>query len=63
MINHSKASLAIVEAISEQISDLTFHHHYHVLYDIPLPENPVYLEIGCYGGGSSCLMDKNLTSK
>lgn len=63
MINHSMHSLEIVKTISEQISNLTFHHHYHVLYDIPLPEHAVYLEIGCYGGGSSCLMLQRSNTK
>lgn len=52
----SKESLELLQNISEQISDMTFHHHYHVLYDVPLPNNPIYLEIGCYAGGSACLM-------
>lgn len=56
MINHTKQSLEIAQKITNDISNMTFHHHYHVLYDIPLPPNPVYLEIGCYAGGSSCLM-------
>jgi len=55
-MKHTKQSLDLVQFISEQINDQTFHHHYHILYDILLPENPVYLEIGCYAGGSSCLM-------
>jgi predicted O-methyltransferase YrrM len=36
------------------------HHHYHILYDIAstYPENQLitYVEIGCYAGGSACLM-------
>jgi predicted O-methyltransferase YrrM len=36
------------------------HHHYHILYDIATtyPENQtiIYVEIGCYAGGSACLM-------
>lgn len=56
MFNPSEYSLNLLQKISEEISEQTFHHHYHILYDIPLPPNPVYLEIGCYAGGSACLM-------
>lgn len=37
----------------------TFHHHYHILYDIADSINKKevnYVEIGCYAGGSACLM-------
>lgn len=57
MIQVTQHSLALVKHISENIADKTFHHHYHILYDLPVQrENPVYVEIGCYAGGSACLM-------
>lgn len=37
----------------------TFHHHYHVLFDIAKQVNKKeinYVEIGCYACGSACLM-------
>ena len=37
----------------------TFHHHYHIIYDIAdsiSKEEINYVEIGCYAGGSACLM-------
>ena len=37
----------------------TFHHHYHVIYDIAetFDDKKInYVEIGTYAGGSSCLM-------
>lgn len=37
----------------------TFHHHYHILYDIAesIGKKEInYVEIGCYAGGSACLM-------
>lgn len=53
-------SLEITREISERINNQTFHHHYHVLFDIAntYPDSyPLeYLEIGCYAGGSACLM-------
>lgn len=57
MINVSQQSLSLVRNISDNISNKTFHHHYHILYDLPLHrEHSVYVEIGCYAGGSACLM-------
>ena len=54
---HTAKSLEIVERISSEIQEQTFHHHYHILYDVPVHrKNPVYVEIGCYAGGSACLM-------
>lgn len=56
----SKESLIIVEEISKKINNKTFHHHYHILYDIANTYSKnykiTYLEIGCYAGGSACLM-------
>lgn len=54
----TKKSLSLTREISDNIDNKTFHHHYHILYDIPFvdKDKPVYLEIGCYAGGSSILM-------
>jgi predicted O-methyltransferase YrrM/uncharacterized protein YifN (PemK superfamily) len=60
MIQATQQSLDLVHEISRHINDQTFHHHYHVLYDIAntfAREHSIdYLEIGCYAGGSACLM-------
>lgn len=60
MFKVSKESLDLVEKISDQINNQTFHHHYHILYDIAKSYSDDYiinyLEIGCYAGGSACLM-------
>jgi predicted O-methyltransferase YrrM len=57
---YTQTSLNEVEAISKQINNQTFHHHYHILYDIAKSYPPNYtlnyVEIGCYAGGSACLM-------
>ncbi len=56
----TKESLDILLNISSKIEDRTFHHHYHILYDIaktfPADYLLTYLEIGCFAGGSACLM-------
>lgn len=56
----TKNSLNILQKINEIIDNKTFHHHYHILYDIansyPNTKQLIYLEIGCYAGGSSGLM-------
>lgn len=56
MITHSKESLVLLDYISKTVK--TFHHHFHVLYDIAsLFEGTInYVEIGCYAGASACLM-------
>lgn len=56
MITHSRKSLELLDNISKTVK--TFHHHFHVLYDIAsLFEGPInYVEIGCYDGASACLM-------
>jgi predicted O-methyltransferase YrrM len=60
MFKVTKESLEIVRKISDEINNQTFHHHYHILYDIAnsydSSYNLNYLEIGCYAGGSACLM-------
>jgi cephalosporin hydroxylase len=57
---YTQTSLIEVENISNQINNQTFHHHYHILYDIanayPIDYILNYVEIGCYAGGSACLM-------
>jgi cephalosporin hydroxylase len=53
-------SLRLTEKISNEMDGKTFHHHYHILYDIvnlyPVDYNLTYVEIGCYAGGSACLV-------
>jgi predicted O-methyltransferase YrrM len=66
----SQKSIDILLDISNQINNQTFHHHYHILYDIANTFNSEYninyLEIGCYAGGSACLLlqrpNTNVTS-
>lgn len=56
----TKESLDIVEKITKQVP--SFHHHYHILYDLSklIEKNIInYLEIGCYSGASSILMLHN----
>lgn len=59
-LNYTKHSLDTVIEISNKINNQTFHHHYHILYDIgntyPTEYSLNYVEIGCYAGGSACLM-------
>jgi len=50
-----------LELLNEIVSTgvQTFHHHYHILYDIAssIKKDEInYVEIGCYAGGSACLM-------
>jgi predicted O-methyltransferase YrrM len=56
----TEESLKITENISNVIDNKTFHHQYHILYDIAKTYNDNeiinYVEIGCYGGGSACLL-------
>lgn len=67
MIKITKESLSLTRIISDEISNQTFHHQYHILYDIsnfyPQDKPIIYVEIGCYAGGSACLMiqRKNIT--
>lgn len=58
MITHSQHSLDLIADISKTVR--TFHHHFHVLYDIAsLYEGKInYVEIGCYAGASACLMSQ-----
>lgn len=59
-MKYTKESLDITKKISENINNQTFHHHYHILLDIANTYNKnyevVYVEIGCYAGGSACLL-------
>jgi len=59
-MNHTNSSLSLTQTISSKINDQTFHHHYYILYDIastyPADYEVKYVEIGCYAGGSACLM-------
>ena len=52
-------SLRIVGATAALMAGTTFHHHYHVLYDLRTilgAEEMTYLEIGSFCGGSLALM-------
>lgn len=52
-------SKAIVENIARTMQGRTFHHHYHLLYDLRTllgPGKKTYTEIGTFHGGSACLM-------
>lgn len=59
-MKHTNESLILTRYISDSINNQTMHHHYHILYDIantyPKDTNITYVEIGCYAGGSACLM-------
>lgn len=57
IIQPSIESVNIVKKISESVK--TFHHHYHILFDIAKlygDDLINYVEIGTFFGGSSCLM-------
>lgn len=52
--------------ISKNMHGKTFHHHYHIIYDIiSLIDKPeiTYTEIGTYYGGSVCLVLSHDTDK
>ncbi len=52
-------SVNIVKKISNEMYGNTFHHHYHILYDIRTllgNTKKIYTEIGTYCGGSCALM-------
>jgi len=49
----------IVKNICKTMTGTTFHHHYHILYDIRTllgETNKIYTEIGTYCGGSTSLL-------
>jgi predicted O-methyltransferase YrrM len=59
----TQKSLDMVRQISSNMP--TFHHHYHILFDIAeiFNDNKInYVEIGAYAGGSSCLMLQRLNT-
>ena len=60
MTSPTNYSLTLTRKISDAINNQTFHHHYHILFDIAAtyPDEYLlnYLEIGCYAGGSACLL-------
>ena len=61
-MTHTEESLDITRRISNEMYGKTFHHHYHILYDIiktyPDDYNLNYEEVGCYAGGSACLVSQ-----
>jgi hypothetical protein len=60
MILHSKESSELTAMVAQTINNETFHLEYSILFDIantyPADKKLTYLEIGCYAGGSACLM-------
>jgi predicted O-methyltransferase YrrM len=58
----TKESLNLTQKISDSMDGSTFHHHYYILYDIinlfPQDQEINYVEIGCYAGGSACLVSQ-----
>jgi predicted O-methyltransferase YrrM len=55
----TKISLDILQHISNNMLGNTFHHHFHILYDLrsSISKEVInYVEIGAYCGASSCLM-------
>jgi predicted O-methyltransferase YrrM len=55
----TQTSVDLVKHISNNMESHTFHHHFHILYDIrtSLGNRPInYLEIGAFAGASACLM-------
>jgi predicted O-methyltransferase YrrM len=59
-IKKTKESDELTAKVAAAINNETFHLEYSILYDIaqtyPANRHLVYLEIGCYAGGSACLM-------
>jgi len=55
-ITPTTEAISLTTDISKSVK--TFHHHFHILYDIArLFEGEInYVEIGCYAGASACLM-------
>jgi len=55
----TKTSLDLTQYISDNMLEFTFHHHFHILYDLRSSINKEvvnYVEIGAFCGASSCLM-------
>jgi hypothetical protein len=62
-IKITQLSLDMVRQIANDVA--TFHHHYHILFDIAntFGDKKInYVEIGAYAGGSSCLMLQRLNT-
>jgi predicted O-methyltransferase YrrM len=62
-IKITQHSLDMVRQIANDVA--TFHHHYHILFDIAntFGDKKInYVEIGAYAGGSSCLMLQRLNT-
>jgi len=62
-IKITQHSLNMVRQIANDVA--TFHHHYHILFDIATTFDDKkinYVEIGSYAGGSSCLMLQRLNT-
>jgi predicted O-methyltransferase YrrM len=61
-MKHTKKSLEITQKISNEMEGKTFHHHYHILYDLvnlfDIDHIVNYVEIGCYAGASACLVSQ-----
>jgi predicted O-methyltransferase YrrM len=59
-MQYTEKSLRLTREISNKIKEQTFHHHYHILYDLVSSYKEEilvsYVEIGCYAGGSACLV-------
>jgi len=61
IINEIKLSDSdkLVKYISDNMYGKTFHHHYHILYDLRTllgNTKKIYTEIGTYCGASACLL-------
>jgi hypothetical protein len=52
----TEKSLELLRHISANMQGSTFHHHSHVLFDLPIKENGYYVEIGCFAGATASLM-------
>jgi cephalosporin hydroxylase len=57
-IEITENSLEILRNIDSLMVGHTFHHHYHILYDIrnTIDKKCTYVEIGAFSGGSAALM-------
>ncbi len=59
-MNITAESLELTKQIAAAINNETFHLQYHILFDIANSYEKGrqlnYVEIGCYAGGSACLM-------
>ena len=61
----TKDSIVRVNEIISNMESHSFHNHYHIIYDIcnNLGEDLVYLEIGCFAGGSASLISTHSSVK